>query len=54
MKCVIMETYSQIVRVISISEEDSENIEGLLTDRYDYNLSNIHWMVVDEFRFQLD
>jgi len=54
MKCIIMETFSGIVRVISISREDSEDIEALLTGRYDYNLSEIHYMVVEEFELKLD
>lgn len=55
-KIIILDYEKSIVRVISIDDHinDIEEIEEILTESYDYSLSNIDWMKVSEFKLEVD
>lgn len=53
-KCIILDFEKVEVRVISIDSTQTEDIEEILTDRYDYNLGNIQYMVADEFILKVE
>ena len=55
MKCIVMDYNSGVIRVIGIDEHaDSEEVEEMLTTQYEYDLGEIYYMVVPEFKLEVD
>ena len=55
MKCIIMDYCNAVVRVIYMPPKtDSEKAELILTEKYDYKLSNINYMLVSDFVLEDD
>jgi hypothetical protein len=50
-----MDFKNAVVRVLSMDEGlQSEEIEKILTEKYEYSLTEIEWMHCPEFRLILD
>lgn len=56
MKCIVMDYKRGVIRVIGIDEHaaDSDEIEEMLTTQYEYDLGYIYYMVVPEFKLEVD
>lgn len=54
MKVVILDYEAGEVKIISADKTDEDNIEEILTERYEYNLSSIEWMAVDELKLKIE
>ena len=45
-KCIILDYHNGMIRIIDIDNMiDSEEIERLLTEQYEFELSEIDWML---------
>jgi len=55
MKLVIMDTENSCVRILEVKDNLSpEDIDLMLTEKYDYSLNSIHWMICNELKILLE
>ena len=55
-KIIILDYSTPEVRVVGVDDhnKDSEQVEKILTEQYEYSLDNIEWMVVDELKLRIE
>jgi hypothetical protein len=53
-KVIVMDYTNAEVRVLSMQEDTTEEVEKVLTESYEYSLNDIEYMIVPEFKLRID
>jgi hypothetical protein len=48
MKCVVSDYLNGEINIINIDNSQTDEVEEILTDRFEYSLENIEWILVDD------
>jgi hypothetical protein len=47
MKCVVSDYLNGEIKIINIDNSQTDEIEEILTERFEYSLENIEWILVN-------
>jgi hypothetical protein len=48
MKCVVSDYLNGEIKIINVDNSQADEIEEILTERYEYSLENIEWILVED------
>lgn len=48
MKCVVSDFLNGEINIINVDNSQADEIEEILTDRFEYSLENIEWILVED------
>jgi len=48
MKCIVSDYLNGEINIINIDNSQTDEIEEILTDRFEYSLENIEWILIDD------
>jgi hypothetical protein len=48
MKCVVNDYLNGEINIISIDNSQADEVEEILTERFEYSLEHIEWILIDD------